>query len=144
VVDVGAGTGALTAPLVAAGARVIAVELHPGRHRILRERFRGCDVTVVRADGADLRLPTRPFRVVANPPFAIASALLRRLLAPGSRLVGADLVVPWSVARRWSGPGAPGRGRWGRDFTVALGSPVSARAFRPPPPMPMTTLRVRR
>nr|UXC93975.1 truncated ribosome methyltransferase [Mycobacteroides abscessus subsp. abscessus] len=31
VVDLGAGHGALTAHLVAAGARVLAVELHPGR-----------------------------------------------------------------------------------------------------------------
>lgn len=31
VVDLGAGTGALTRPLLAAGARVLAVELHPGR-----------------------------------------------------------------------------------------------------------------
>ena len=70
VLDIGAGTGAVTAPLVAAGARVIAVELHPERVAMLRERFAGDDVTVVRADVADLRLPRRPFRVVANPPFA--------------------------------------------------------------------------
>ena len=76
VVDIGAGTGAVTAPLVAAGARVIAVELHPRRVAQLRERFDGEDVTVVRADAADLRLPRRPFRVVANPPFACSSALV--------------------------------------------------------------------
>ncbi|HET9301341.1 MAG TPA: rRNA adenine N-6-methyltransferase family protein [Propionibacteriaceae bacterium] len=33
VVDLGAGTGALTMPLLEAGARVIAVELHAGRAR---------------------------------------------------------------------------------------------------------------
>ncbi len=36
VVDLGAGTGALTGPLLDAGARVIAVELHPGRASTLR------------------------------------------------------------------------------------------------------------
>jgi len=52
VVDVGAGTGALTARLIDAGARVVAVELHPKRLAALRRRF-GSTVTVVRADAAD-------------------------------------------------------------------------------------------
>ena len=36
VLDIGAGAGAITRPLVAAGARVIAVELHPGRAAMLQ------------------------------------------------------------------------------------------------------------
>ena len=60
VVDIGAGTGALTASLVAAGARVIAVELHAQRIDVLRKRFAHDPVTVVRADAAGLRLPRRP------------------------------------------------------------------------------------
>ena len=39
VLDLGAGTGSLTAALLAAGARVLAVELHPGRAAVLRRRF---------------------------------------------------------------------------------------------------------
>jgi 23S rRNA (adenine-N6)-dimethyltransferase len=100
VLDVGAGTGALTEPLVACGTHVIAIELHPMRAAELRRRFEEDHVTVVIADAASLRLPRRPFRVVANPPFAIGVALLRRLVAPGSRLVRADVVVPWHVAKR--------------------------------------------
>lgn len=53
VLDIGAGTGALTAPLVEAGAGVIAVELHQRRVDILRRRFADAQVTVVRADAAD-------------------------------------------------------------------------------------------
>jgi 23S rRNA (adenine-N6)-dimethyltransferase len=134
VVDVGAGTGALTHELVAAGARVIAVELHPQRAAALRERFTdaGAPVTVVRADAADLRLPRRPYRVVANPPFAVTTQLLRRLLAPGSRLVRADVVLPYPLARRWQSGRGTGAGRWSRDFTVGLGRRVPARAFTPP------------
>jgi 23S rRNA (adenine-N6)-dimethyltransferase len=39
VLDIGAGQGALTRPLIKAGVRVIAVELRPGRAEALRRRF---------------------------------------------------------------------------------------------------------
>jgi 23S rRNA (adenine-N6)-dimethyltransferase len=145
VLDIGAGTGAVTAPLVAAGARVIAVELHPGRLAALRNRFAAVPaVTVVRADAGDLRLPRRPFRVVASPPYAVTALLLRRLLAPGSRLAAADLVLQRAAARRWADGRAPGAGRWLADYAVTLGRPIPRSAFAPPPAVASTTLRIRR
>lgn len=132
VLDVGAGTGALTRPLLDAGARVVAVERHPGRAEVLARRF-GDELVLVRADAADLRLPRRPFHVVANPPFAVTTALVRRLVAPGSRMVRAHLVLQEAAVRRWSRPDAPGAGRWRGTFDAAPGRPVPRRAFRPPP-----------
>jgi 23S rRNA (adenine-N6)-dimethyltransferase len=143
VLDVGAGAGALTAPLVARGARVIAIELHAGRAGQLRARFRQ-SVTVVVADAADLRLPTRPFRVVANPPFAITTALLRRLVAPGSRLIRADVIVPWHTARRWAEGGAHGAARWERTFSARVGPSLPRSAFSPPPPNGVALLVIER
>jgi 23S rRNA (adenine-N6)-dimethyltransferase len=144
VLDIGAGAGALTAPLVRAGARVIAVELHPRRARLLRESFPNGAVRVVVADGADLKLPRRPFRVVANPPFGVSVALVRRLLAPGSRLVRADLVLPHHIARRWLRGDAPGAGRWREAFTVRLGGRVPRHAFQPVAPRDATVLVIER
>ena len=77
VLDLGAGTGAITAPLLAAGASVVAFELHDDRAEALRERFDVDSLKVVRADVSDLRLPRRPFKVVANPPFAVTASILR-------------------------------------------------------------------
>ena len=130
--DIGAGAGAITALLVAACARVIAVEAHPQRADHLRARF-GHDIVVVQADAADLRLPTRPYHVVANPPFAVTTALLRRLLQPGSRLLSARLVLQQQAARRWVSPAAPAAARWRRDYEVDLGPRVPRRAFEPAP-----------
>jgi 23S rRNA (adenine-N6)-dimethyltransferase len=144
VVDIGAGTGALTASLVAAGARVIAVELHPRRIEALRKRFADDPVTVVRADAIDLRMPRRPFRVVANPPFAATTAIMRRLLAPGSRLVAADLVLPQWVGQRWALGRAPGAGRWGSHHAVRLGSRIPRAAFTPHATVDCATLIIRR
>jgi len=123
VVDLGAGTGALTAALVEAGARVIAIELHPARAAALRERFAGADVTVVRADVARVRLPRRPFRVVANPPWALAETVRANLLRSPS-LVRADLVLPRWLVRRWAA----------RYRTIEVGTSLRAESFVPAAP----------
>jgi len=143
VLDVGAGLGALTGPLVDAGARVIAIEAHPARGALLRQRF-GSSVVVVRADARDLRLPNRPYSVVANPPFGVTSALLRRLLQPGSRLVSARIVLQQQAAARWAAPAAPGAARWSRSFRVRLGMPIPRNAFTPRPHVPARVLVIQR
>lgn len=135
VLDLGAGEGALTAHLVRAGARVVAVELNPRRAGVLRERFGG--ITVVQADAASIRLPGRPFRVVASPPYGISSSLLRTLVAPGSRLVAADLVLQRAVVRRYASGAA-------RGFSLTVGLTLPRRAFLPPPQVDSAVLVVRR
>jgi 23S rRNA (adenine-N6)-dimethyltransferase len=102
------------------------------------------DVVVVQADGSDLRLPRRPFRVVANPPFAITVALLRRITAPGSHLQRADIIVPWHLAERWVSGKAPGVGRWGREYVCSIGRPMPRSAFSPPPPNGVSVLVIQR
>ncbi|WP_163543858.1 rRNA adenine N(6)-methyltransferase family protein [Occultella kanbiaonis] len=127
VLDLGSGTGALTVPMAARGARVIAVELHAGRASRLRDAVAGHDrVTVVQGDMLEVPLPHRPFRVVANPPYAAAAALVRRLTGRDSALRRADLVVPRWMANRYAS--APPSG-----FTAEVGAHVPARAFDPPP-----------
>ncbi|MEV6270240.1 rRNA adenine N-6-methyltransferase family protein [Kribbella sp. NPDC004138] len=144
VLDVGAGLGALTAPLVRAGARVVAVELHPGRADRLRRRFADAPVTVVRADAGDLRLPSRPFRVVSSPPYNISTVLLKRLLSPGSRLVSADLVLQRQVANRWVRGDAPGANRWFRHYDPSIGLRLPRKAFTPPPHVDSAVLILRK
>ena len=144
VVDVGAGIGAITGALVAVGARVIAVELHPGRAAALRRMFAGDNVVVVQADAADLRLPRTAFGVVANPPFAVSAAVVRRLTHSGSRLEHASIVLPAWAVRRWTaGRGLGGAGAK-RGFVFAAGGHVPARAFRPASPAPARVLHITR
>jgi 23S rRNA (adenine-N6)-dimethyltransferase len=99
---------------------------------------------VVQVDAGDLRLPRRAFRVVANPPFALTTTVLRRLVAPGSRLVTADLVVPRHIAVRWSRLRAPGSVRWSQTFDARVTRLLPRVAFRPPPPGDTAVLRIER
>lgn len=144
VVDIGAGDGALTRPLVEAGARVIAVELHPGRLDLLKRQFAGTSVTVVSADALALRWPRRPFRVVANPPYAVWAGLLRQLLSRQSRLVAADLVLQRRVVRQIVEGYTPRPGAGGGDFVLRRGLTVSRSALRPAPRVDSAVLVVRR
>ena len=144
VVDLGAGEGALTAALVDAGARVIAVELHPRRADRLRARFADERVSVVQCDIGDFRLPPRPFRVVANPPYAMSSAVLRSLLAPGSQVAGADLVLPRHVVRRWTQARTAATARHARRYRLSEGRVLPRSAFHPAPQVDSAVLVVRR
>ena len=94
VLDLGAGHGAITTVLAASGARVIAVERDPQAVRGLRRRLaRSPQVSVVAADLREIPLPRRQFLVVANIPFSVSTALLRKLAGDPSvplRRRGAD------------------------------------------------------
>ncbi len=136
VLDLGAGSGALTGPLLDAGARVIALEKHAGRAQWLRGRFAGAPVVVVEGDIRDLHLPARPFRVVANPPFHLARPLVAQLLH-ARLLLGADVVLRLDTARNL----ARRAGRRGLVVDVARTVPRSA--FRPVPTTDAAVLQIR-
>lgn len=145
VLDLGAGEGALTAPLLRAGARVIAVQLHHGRATALRRRFATAlddgRLRVVRADLRELRLPRRPFQVVASPPYAAGTDALRLLLG-SDLLTCAHLVLQRSAARRLAQQ--PPRARHARRYRLDVLSALPRSAFRPPPRVDSVVLRVRR
>jgi 23S rRNA (adenine-N6)-dimethyltransferase len=134
VLDLGAGSGRLTAELARAARRVIAVELDPGLAARLRGRWPRVDVVV--GDARFVELPREPFRVVANLPFAGANEILRRLLDdPRVPLVRADLVVEWGAAvkRGLPWPSSASGVVWGAWYTVSVARRLPRNAFVPPP-----------
>lgn len=147
VLDLGAGDGALTEPLRLAGARVLAVELHPVRAARLRDRFEAVrgraagTVTVVEADLEDFRWPDRPFRVVANPPWTLGVPLLRALTGRHSSLLSAHLVLPRGLVQQAAGSRRRGLGH---GYAADALDRLPPQAFSPPPPGPGGVLAVRR
>ncbi len=118
VVEPGAGTGALTAALLAAGATVQAVEIDPRRLTALEQRFAAaCTAGRLRLLPLDLRRIAAPhagpWRLVGNPPFNCTAPLLRHLLLDeldGPRPQAIDLVLQQQAGRKWTGmPGAQTR-----------------------------------
>ena len=138
VVDVGAGTGALTQPLSRVAHEVVAIELHEGRARALRAAHGAqSGVRLVIGDVLTTPLPLRPYRVLANPPWAIATALVSKITNPKTRLVRADLVLPVPVVQRWISSPPPG-------FAAGRGTYLPAAAFDPPARQDAAVLVLRR
>jgi 23S rRNA (adenine-N6)-dimethyltransferase len=134
VVDLGAGTGRLTAALAEAAGRVIAVELDPRLAQRLVGRWRNVDVQ--QADARTVELPREPFSVVANPPFNGTNEILRHLLDdPSLPLERADLVVEWGVAikRALPWPSTVNGVVWGAWYSTRVARRLPRYAFEPTP-----------
>jgi len=123
---------------------VVAVELHHGRAQHLRERFAGQPVRVVESDLRNLRLPRRRFRVVANPPYGLSSSLLALLLAPGSQLAAADLVLQRGAVLGFTERRHRLTRRAARTWELEVGRALPRAAFRSRPPVESSVLVVRR
>ena len=147
VVDIGAGTGALTAALVGAGATVTALERDPALAYALRRRFDGRNVTVVEADASRWNWPEGPFSVVSNLPFAGSGAILGGLLRdPASGLTRADVIVQWEFAEKHAAvwPTTLRSAYWRAWFEVGITARLARTSFTPPPRVDAAMLRIAR
>ena len=121
VVEIGAGLGALTLPLAATAARVIAVEVDRGIFAALQEVLAEAGATNVEprlADALTLDWPALaaqaggPLVVAGNLPYAISSPLLFNLLEQRDHWKRATLMVQKELGQRLlAGPGGKD---WGR------------------------------
>lgn len=110
VLEIGPGTGNLTEQLLARAGRIVAVELDRRMVAHLHERFAGAgNLTLVQGDILSTALPEllhpwlgqfAAFKVAANLPYYLTSAILRMLLESPSRPSLAALTVQWEVAQR--------------------------------------------
>jgi 16S rRNA (adenine1518-N6/adenine1519-N6)-dimethyltransferase len=148
--EIGPGAGALTLPLAARAARVVAVEIDAA----LAERLRAsapAHVEIVTADALDVDLgafvPTGG-RLVGNLPYHVSSPLLRRFLDLRERVRDVHVMLQEEVARRIASP--PGSKEYGilsvmygawAEVDVPLTFPPGA--FAPPPRVSSAVLRAR-
>ena len=103
VLAVGPGLGVLTSALVQRAGQVVVYELDE-KLAALIESQRAENLMVVRGDALELPLPPRgtplPYKVVANIPYSITGALIRRLITSPSGPSSITLLVQKEVAER--------------------------------------------
>ena len=137
VIDVGAGSGALTLALARRALRVIAVEPDPAWARRLCERVRGKrGIHIVGNNFLAIALPREPFRVMGSLPFGRTTDIFRHLLDdPATCLRRADLIVQWEVAlkRAASPPTTLLSTAWAPWWEMRLAHRIPAAKFRPVP-----------
>lgn len=83
VVEIGAGSGVITSALSKRCRQVIAVETDHETAEKLRANLAKHNienVTVVEQDFLEFQLPADPYKVFANPPFHLSSAIVHKLL----------------------------------------------------------------
>jgi 16S rRNA (adenine1518-N6/adenine1519-N6)-dimethyltransferase len=144
VVEIGPGPGGLTRSLLAAGAaRVVAIERDPRCVDALGELEAAYPgrLEIVAADALKIdaaALVPAPRRIVANLPYNVSTALLRRWLDTPTAFESMTLMFQTEVAERLAaGPGGRDYGRlsvltqWLCDVRLLFN--VSRTAFVPPP-----------
>ncbi len=113
VLEIGPGLGSLTRHLAEAAGRVIAIELDAALIPLLRRNVADyANVTIIQGDilqfdPRELVGRGSPYKVVANLPYYITSAAIRRLLEPDARPTLIVLTVQLEVAQRITA--APGK-----------------------------------
>lgn len=152
VLEIGPGPGGLTRALVAAGARVWALEADP--RMVAHLEAQGLPGLYVRlADALEADYPTLaaeaggPFRLVANLPYNISGPLLARLLRQRSAFTSFTVMLQREVGERLLAP--PGTRQRGSLSVLAqifcrleLVLRVAPGAFRPPPKVESVVLRL--
>jgi 23S rRNA (adenine-N6)-dimethyltransferase len=139
VLEIGAGSGALTLALARRGVRVVADEVdreHAARLRARLARNGATSVRVVTCDFLGVPLPSEPFRAIGSLPFVRTTDVLQRLFGdPRQRLARADLVVQWEVARKRAAvpPATLLSAQWAPWWEFRLAGRIPATAFDPVP-----------
>lgn len=150
VLEIGAGLGSLTYFLAQVAQKVSAVEIDRHLLPVARKTLKGCEnVELINADilEMDLRELALPdgYMVVANIPYYITSAIIRKLLTAPAKPARLVLTIQEEVAKRICAPA-------GKLSLLALsvqvfGEPkvvlnIPAGAFHPTPNVDSVTLRV--
>ena len=149
MVEIGPGTGLLTAELVPALSHLHVVEIDRDLAAGLRNRFPPSQVTVHEADALEFdfaSLPA-PLRVAGNLPYNVSTPILFRMAALAGRLVDCTFLLQKEVVDRMAA--RPGTADYGRlsvmlqyRFAIAPLLAVPPGAFTPPPKVDSAVVRM--
>jgi 16S rRNA (adenine1518-N6/adenine1519-N6)-dimethyltransferase len=135
VVEVGAGTGTLTAALAATGATLVAYEVDERLRPLLAESLAGREVDLRFADvmqvDFDTELGPGDWKLVANLPYNVGTPLLLDILLRTERIRWLTVMVQREVADRLVA--SPGTAAYGVPSVVVSLTSVLVERFPVPP-----------
>jgi len=150
MLEIGPGTGILTAELARVVERLHVVEIDRDLAAELRRRFPPERVVVHEGDALTLDLAALParLRVVANLPYNVSTPLLFHVAASAPRIRDCVFMLQKEVVDRMvAAPGTPDYGRLSvmlqYRFDMALALRVPPGAFTPPPKVDSAVVRMR-
>ena len=151
VVEIGAGSGVITSALARRVAKVIAVE--PDKEAVgkLRRHLarQGCEnVEVIVKDFMDYELPSETYKVFANPPFHLSSAILHKLIESSNPPEAIYLILQKQFALKLLNNDRHYTSQLGlaltRDYTTRIRLPLKPSDFTPPPAVPTVLFEAKR
>ena len=150
MLEIGPGTGLLTARLTAVVRPLHVVEIDRDLVAELRRRFPSESVIVHEGDALELDLATfpAPLRVVGNLPYNVSTPILFRIEQQAARIRDCTFLLQKEVVERMvATPGTPEYGRLSvmlqSRFALADALDVPPGAFTPPPKVDSALVRMR-
>ena len=141
VLDIGAGSGVITSALAKRCKKVIAIEPDKTALKKLRENTRNYDnVEIISEDFLKLELPAEPYKIFANPPFHLSSAILHKLLEVKNSPDAIYLILQKQLALKLLGTDRQYTSQLGYALTAKYQTkiryPLRPHDFTPPPAVP--------
>ena len=136
VIEIGAGRGALTKPLIKRAGKVVAVEYDEFLADKLKRTY-GKTAKVVAADFLKFQLPSTDYSVIGNVPYARTTEIIRKLVNEANPPRDTWLVVQREVANRLCGRPFAKESHWSLRvkpfWHLEILDRVNRTEFDPPP-----------
>ena len=142
VIDIGAGSGVITAALARRCKHVIAIEPD---HETAVARLE--NVTVVEQDFLEYELPEGEYKIFANPPFHLSSAILHKLDEAANRPTAIYLILQKQFALKLLNNDRHYTSQLGKQLFIhyapRIRLPMKPEYFTPPPAVPTVLLELK-
>lgn len=151
VVEIGAGSGVITSALSKRVGKVIAIE--PDHDAVMKLKGhlvkQKCDnVDVIEMDFMEYELPSESYKVFANPPFHLSSAILHKLIESDNPPEAIYLILQKQFALKLLNNDRHYTSQLGlaltRDYQTRIRLPLKPNDFTPPPAVPTVLFEAKR
>ncbi len=151
VIEIGAGSGVSTSALAYRVRKVIAIEKDKITAEKLRENLNKRkiqNVEVVEMDFLNYELPDEPYKVFANPPFHISSAIVHKLIESENPPEAFYLILQKQFALKLLNTDRHYTSQLGlqliKDYATKIRLPLKGTDFTPPPAVPVVFFEAKR